>query len=877
MKRLIYWLQAFMVLLSGGCTDNHLISDVEYRLKVENDFNERKELAKGRAGDLFSPLENPLTIEQREALQYLFAYMPLSDLADYDGNFFLANAELALETRRSGLAKGIPEDIFLHYVLPVRVNNENLDSFRIKYSDELLSRIYGLDPLKAALEINYWCHEKVAYQAADIRTSGPVSTILSARGRCGEESTFTVAALRTAGIPARQVYTPRWAHSDDNHAWVEFWTNGKWYYMGACEPEPVPDRGWFTEPARRAMLVHTTSFGAPSGNENAIVRFRDHSIINNLSMYAVTKELIVRVKDNQDQPAVNAKVEFGLYNYAEFFPLAIVNADENGISRLETGLGDLMIWARRGDQVGFKKITVSEIDTVDISLNKKPEEIGYYEYDLGVPVTKTPLSGPSEDILRAGDERVREGNRMRKSYIDTWMKPVEAVRLAIETGTDSTEVKDIIKKSMGNFRQISSFIRNTPDASRNLAIRLLRLISEKDLRDISEDVLNDHLQNSIRSEDPGKEFNEEIWFNYVLNPRIENELIVKWRKYLYESIPVTLRQKMIPDPGEIVSYASSRIKIMDEENYYNTPITPIGVDQLRISDVRSRDIYFVALCRAIGIPARLEPGTARPQYFSDKGWLDASFGGKPEKVVQKGYIKFFSSGTGPVPEYYIHFTLAKFENGRYNTLAYDYNRKITDFREELPLDPGYYMLMTGNRINDSRILVSNTFFHLSENEHKTIGVNLRKDTAPLEILGNINLDGDVILSDGKAINLKDIAKEGLVMIWVEPDKEPGQHIFNDLMLLRKELDIWGGNFLFLIDPAKPGSETGFPPPERLPARSYFANDNGSVLLSRICGGVSCSTVRLPLVIFCDRYGNILLRSEGYRIGIGEQILGKVRK
>ena len=42
--------------------------------------------------------------------------------------------------------------------------------------------------------------------------------------------------------------------------------------MGACEPEPVLDRGWFTEPVRRAMLVHTKSFGAYSGNENYITR-----------------------------------------------------------------------------------------------------------------------------------------------------------------------------------------------------------------------------------------------------------------------------------------------------------------------------------------------------------------------------------------------------------------------------------------------------------------------------------------------------------------------------------------------------------------------------------------------------------------------------
>jgi hypothetical protein len=81
--------------------------------------------------------------------------------------------------------KDIPEDIFLHYVLPYRINNENLDSFRIAYYDDLKKRVEGMDLTDAALEINHWCHEKVAYQAADIRTSAPMSTILSARGRCG--------------------------------------------------------------------------------------------------------------------------------------------------------------------------------------------------------------------------------------------------------------------------------------------------------------------------------------------------------------------------------------------------------------------------------------------------------------------------------------------------------------------------------------------------------------------------------------------------------------------------------------------------------------------------------------------------------------------
>ncbi len=257
---------------------------------------------------LFRVFDEKLSVRQREALKFLYAFMPLSDLADYDGSFFLANINVALKARdESPWGSRIPDDIFLHYVLPCRVNNENLDSFRIVFHDEIMNRVRNMNIINAALEINHWCSEKVNYQPSDIRTSAPMATILSARGRCGEESTFTVAALRTAGIPARQVYTPRWAHTDDNHAWVEIWSDGEWFYLGACEPEPVIDRGWFTEPARRAMLVHTKSFGASQGGEDLVNSFRNYSDVNNLSKYAVTKTIFVQVTDVNAHPVTNAR------------------------------------------------------------------------------------------------------------------------------------------------------------------------------------------------------------------------------------------------------------------------------------------------------------------------------------------------------------------------------------------------------------------------------------------------------------------------------------------------------------------------------------------------------------------------------------------
>lgn len=876
MRKLIVCLAACSILFCG-CSPRHLIKNNEYRSKVEKAFESKKRLASNRSEILFSVFDNKLSTERKEALQFLFAFMPLSDLADYDGDFFLANADLALKTRNeSQWGAEVPEEIFLHYVLPVRVNNENLDSFRIAYYNEINSRIKGLDATASALEINHWCHEKVTYQGADIRTSAPMSTILSARGRCGEESTFTVAALRTAGIPARQVYTPRWAHSDDNHAWVEVWIDGKWNYMGACEPDAVIDRGWFTEPARRAMLVHTRSFGAPSGNENTIAEYSDYSIVNNLAKYAITKNIFVKVIDPDSKPARDAYVEFQLYNYAEFFPIAVVQADINGISRFETGLGDLIIWARKGDNFAFKKISVNEVDTLTLQLAPLTDNILNQNYDLGVPVTRAPFEGPSAGIVKKNNKRVSEENRIRQAYVDSWMKPGEAVSIAQRTGTDSVQIKDIIARSMGNYKSVSSFLLNSPAEERTLAVKLLTLIADKDLRDTKEGILAEHLINSFRFENAANEYDQNLYDRYVLNPRIDNEIIAGWRKYLFASIPLNLRLQMIKDPSLIVKYVNERIAVNDSDNYYNTPLTPRGVDELRLADKQSRNIYFVALCRTLGIPSRLEEGSKIPQYFFEKQWNDVYFAGDRMQSGAKGWIKLTSDDKQPVPEYYTHFTIARFENGRYNTLEYDFNKRITDFSEEISLSPGNYMIVTGNRINDSKILSSVSFFELRENEHKTVSISLRKDSTPRQILGKFDLSPSVKCTDSSVKLLKEISDKGLVLVWVEPDKEPTKHIFNDLPLLKKELDNWGGAFIFLADPAVAGSNFKLEKYSGLPANSAFAFDTDQDLLKKVCGGVSCSTVRLPLLILVDKNSNIIFRSEGYRIGIGEQILKNLK-
>lgn len=863
-------LWALSIFFLFSCSERKLVTDDHYLREIEKSFEERKELAASRQEELFGVFDNNLPADEETALKFLYAYMPLSDLADYNGVFFLENARKALESRsKVPWGDDIPGEIFLHYVLPVRVNNENLDSFRLKCYDEIHQRIEGLGIKDAALEINYWCQEKVSYQPADSRTSAPLSTMLSARGRCGEESTFTVAALRTAGIPARQVYTPRWAHSDDNHAWVEVYIDGEWFYMGACEPEPVLDRGWFTEPARRAMLVHTKSFGAPTGKENAIVNARNYTEVNNLAKYADTKKIFVSVSDREGDAVAGASVEFRLYNYAEFYPIATVLSDDNGISSFETGFGDLLIWVSKDELFDWEKISVRETDTVFLKIEDRNESGSGIDLDLMIPPVKDPLPGPPPDLAEKNAARVRHGDSIRNRYIDSWMKPAEAAATGRKLGINAERAKTVISRSMGNYNEIRKFLAETPDSLRNLAVLMLEALPDKDLRDTKATVLLDHIMNT-HAGNRGR--HDRIFINYVLNPRISLEILSPWRSYFDEKLPAVFGSNRMSDPFILVKYLERNITIDDSANYYKTPLTPAGVFDLKVSDKASRAICFVAMCRSMGVPSRLEPSMNIPQFWSNGRWNNVFFEGEAPIADANAYLRLTTSQLRPVPEYYTHFTIARFDNGRYNTLEYDYNRKVTDF-DELGLPAGKYMLVTGNRLDD-RILAHVRFFELFAGDHLTLDIKTRTDTLRKEILGSVDMEGISGLFEQKDEILKN-AGNGFVAAWIEPGLEPTRHVFNDLPVLKDELDAWGGSFLFLNVSEDSGS---FDPSQLrgLPENSYFSADPGLKGFSEFVKTRKETTLSYPLIIQADSAGNITFVSSGYRIGIGDNILKNIR-
>lgn len=851
----------------------HFITDAVYRLQVNKAFDQLKPLASGRANQLFGVFSGKLSLEEEEALKFLYAYMPLSDLADYDGSFYLKQVRISLLAKETfSWGKTIPEDIFRHFVLPYRINNENLDSSRVVFFYELKDRIKNLSMADAALEVNHWCHEKVTYKGTDGRTSAPLSTIKTAYGRCGEESTFTVTALRAVGIPARQVYTPRWAHCDDNHAWVEVWIAGKWHFLGACEPEAGLDMAWFAAPVLRAMLCNTTVYGNYQGPEEQLKSSENFTQINLIENYAPSKKLFVKTVDANNKPIENAMVEFQLYNYAEFYPLAKKNTDKNGIASLNTGLGDLMIWAYQGNSFGFSKVTVEKADTLMVVLHKDPLFTDELSLTFVPPVQRQPKI-PDAKGKEINDRRLKREDSIRSTYEATFIDSLKSMQIAVAAGLNPDSVWTIVKQSRGNWPEIVRFMLNGALINKTNMYQVLNNISEKDLHDTPEIILEDHLKYSASKEIMPKEF----FWQFVLNPRISGEILSAYKKFFNEAFPKDFVQKAQTDPANLVKYVNTTIKISATANYSRNPLTPRGTYDLKLSDAISRDIYFVALCRSFGIPAALDKATGTPQYYKNGVWTEVHFEKQMENSNNtKGTLQLSVDNTGIdfVPLYYTHFTIARFADGVYRSLDYEESPLLKSFPATVQLDTGKYMIVTGIRNNDGSVNTHLSFFVLKDKEEKNIRLTFITNDQKPETLGKIALESSFqVLSTGKNEKLSAFMNgKGLILAWIDPDREPTKHTLLDLQQLKESFEKWGGGIVLLLGDDKNSSLVSSASFTGLPQQTIFGADNQKLLLQVENVLHIKFADNYPVFLVIDGSGNILDHSSGYKIGRGEQIV-----
>ena len=774
-------------------------------------------------------------------VNFLYQYMPLPDKTDYPLEFYQQNVSLSL-TARAAMPWGedVPEREFKHFVVPVRVNNENLDMSREVFYKALKPRVENLSMKDAILEVNHWCHEHVTYRPSDARTSSPLATLKTAYGRCGEQSTFTVAALRAVGIPARQVYTPRWAHTDDNHAWVEAWADGKWYFLGACEPEPVLNLGWFNESASRGMLMHTKAFGDYDGPEEVMSRTPCYTEINVIDNYAPTSELQVQVVDSKGNAVPDALVEFKLYNYAEFYTVAKKNTDQNGRTFLTAGKGDMLLWVTKQGKVAVQQVSFGKDQFVTVKLDDTPLP-DVMDFDIVPPPVSAALPPVTEAQRAENNRRMAYEDSIRQAYEATM--PVEDWR--------------------GNHQVIKQFLAEAKN--KNLAERLLDVLSKKDLRDVTLEVLKD---NEVAPKEATL-----LYDKYVLSPRVENEWLTPYKAFFRE------KMAFIKSPKQLEQWCNQNIRLDKDHNPQQLRMLPMSVYREKLTDELGRNIFFVSVARSLGMPARINEVNGKPQYYADGKWIDVfAPSAKAQNSQAKITLDYKEAAHNDNPKYYIHFTLSKLDEGRLDLQTFPEEATWKDdFVKGQAMDTGEYVLTTGTRMASGKVLAHLQRIHLDKDQ--AVAFTLRESQEDVQVIGSLNAEDiyhDKQLNTDKSL-LSTTGRGYYVLAIVAPNQEPTNHAMRDISVYKDEFEKWGRKMIFLFQNEDEAQRFNFAEFNQLPETVVWGTDVDGKIRQEVWEQMKLTSPSLPVFLVCDTFNRVVFCLQGYTINLGEQLLKVIRQ
>ncbi len=840
------------------------------------------------------------TEEERQALTFLYSAMPVSDMLDYPAALFLDYAKHGVYLWQDGPFSGrIPEHIFADYVLHHRINNEDITKTRKFFHDRIQETgSVRTDFLyNAAVDINYWCAGEATYRSTDNRTQNPCTMYGAAIGRCGEESTLTVTALRSMGVPARQVYAPLWSHCDDNHAWVEVWCDGQWYFLGACEPEPLLNRGWFQEASSRAMMVHSRWFDSCEPKEEQVGKKGAVRILNHLSRYAPTVSLSVKAEDEEGNLLPGVKVEFQVLNQGAFGTIAEVwtgcEPENYGIAGLVTGYGDLQVSAggyresHKGKEwlYGERRIPLhcmedkqkAEFVVKMKSLPECPEES--MEFVFHAP--RTGYKAFSSDREETGKQRLDEMILHRNQKEKNFYEEAEASNvLMLFKSQNRSQAEEILRSARGNMREMIRFLEwdaaeYLPSAwkkgdGHEWKLKVLNTLREKDYWDIDADILKDCCINAFPY---AENLPEDIFFPFLLSPRVSDEMLRPCRTMLSRYLSKDVTEEVRKCPAILWKAVDEEIRSLPKEEYEDLITSSYHCLRGGIGSRHSKKVLCVNLCRSLGIPARLNPFDGTVEYYDGEDFTAAEYLADDRKC-RLILCEDDSTEHRPKLSDWEHYSLERFEEGRFLRLwPHQIPDRIKDGELELKLRPGIYRILTSDRRKNGDQIVKMTVFSLKEGEDRRETLSfgkLQEESGAAEVPVK-----DFVLKtlEGTDMALSEMPEEeNVLFLWLEPGREPTEHILNELYDKRREFaELKNSLYVIVKNSEDLKNVTVQRTIKALPRLSLFIDDsdeNAAALAQQ----VGEEKGNLPLALVLNHEKKCLYSSAGYNVGLADALL-----
>jgi len=226
---------------------------------IPKEYHQQLDKALSQAGDNASELMKALDAapaHQKEAVAFLIAYMPNTDLESLSANFILENTDYAFMAREQfSWAQSLPDSVFFNDVLPYASLNERRDNWRKDFFERFSKYVKDCNTIYEAVDsINKNIRDELLVDYNTDREKpdqSPYESIEQSMASCSGLSILLTDAFRAVGIPSRIGGTPNWHDKRGNHNWNEVWIDGDWYFT-EYYPSGL-NKSWFLPDAGKAI------------------------------------------------------------------------------------------------------------------------------------------------------------------------------------------------------------------------------------------------------------------------------------------------------------------------------------------------------------------------------------------------------------------------------------------------------------------------------------------------------------------------------------------------------------------------------------------------------------------------------------------------
>ena len=595
------------------------------------------------------------------------------------------------------------------------------------------------------------------------------------------------------------------------------------------------------------MLVHSRWFDSilPEG-EDIVEQEGAVTVLNQLRRYAATREITIQVQKPDGTPAANAKVSLEIFNYAEFFPIARLKADENGVASVTTGFGSLHVTVRQDGLCAEALMDTRNTDSLLVTLGEQKLSRDWKDFDVIAPVD-TPVNAdqPTEEQAAVRDQRLAEAARIRTAKVEAFVPAWKT---------------EFVEKAGEN---------------RALCEKLMEVLSEKDRIDAKPAVLKSHVEGALPLKD---RYPEDIFVEYVLNPRVFFEVLTAYRPAVEAAFGEEEKKCFRKDPRRIWQWIDAHIQERPELERESVFTTPAAALKLGIGSHRSKKVLFVAIARTLGVPARLNHMDGAMEYLMPAEGLEG-----PEAYEKAQFTAVLAENEksctltltekGNVQWTYMqNWSIARLEEKGYRTM-FLWRHPWENGVFTVDLEPGTYRILTGNRLPNGNVFGKKLEFTLEKGEKKEIAMELR-DAKLSDMLENIAiLPFHVLDEKGGRVQAADLTRDRRrILFWLEVSKEPTEHILNELMERQEEFEKYKDNLLFIVK-----SEADLNDPTLAKCRETLPGiqvlyDTFTANVDTLGRRMYVDGSKLPLIIVTDGELNGIYATSGYNVGTADMLL-----